>query len=143
MSSLRTKILTLTTAATLTAGALLAAVPHTNHMQKMAAQLGLTDTQQAQAKAIFQGAHQAAKPVRQQLRQERQAIQAAIQAGKSDQEIQQMASAEGPQLAQLAAIRASASAKFYSTLTPDQQQKLQAMHQARGHNRKARQAPQA
>ena len=139
MSSLKTKILTLTTAATLTAGALLAAVPHNNpmhnHLQKMAAQLSLTDAQQAQAKAIFQGARQAAKPVRQQLRQERQALQAAIQAGKSDQEIQQMASAEGPELAQLAAIRASASAKFYSTLTADQQQKLQALHQARGRNR--------
>src|SRR5271165_3289078 len=113
MSSLKTKILTLTTAAILTAGALLAAVPHNNHMnnhlQKMAAQLGLTDAQQAQAKAIFQGARQTAKPVRQQLRQERQALQAAI--------------------------RASASAKFYSTLTPDQQQKLQALHQARGHQR--------
>ena len=72
MSSLKTKILTLTTAAILTAGALLAAVPHNNHMnnhlQKMAAQLGLTDAQQAQAKAIFQGARQTAKPVRQQLR---------------------------------------------------------------------------
>jgi len=137
MSSLKTKILTLTTAATLTAGALLAAVPHNNHnhLQKMAAQLGLTDAQQAQAKAIFQGARAAAKPVRQQLHQERQALQAAIQAGKSDQEIQQMASAEGPELAQLAAIRASASAKFYSTLTADQQQKLQALHQARGQNR--------
>jgi protein CpxP len=135
MSSLKTKILTLTTAATLTAGALLAAVPHNNHMQKMTATLGLTDTQQAQAKAIFQGAHVAAKPVRQQLRQERKDVQAAIQAGKSDQEIQQIAGAEGPQLAQLAAIRASASAKFYASLTPDQQQKLLAMHQTRGHNR--------
>jgi protein CpxP len=132
MNFLSSKILTLTTAATLTAGALLAAVPHNNRMEKMAAQLGLTDAQQAQAKSIFQDAHQASKPLKQQLRQERQAVQAAIQAGQPDQQIQQLASAEGPQLAQLAAIRASAFGRFYTTLTPDQQQKLQALRQARG-----------
>lgn len=135
MSSFKIKVLTLTTAATLAAGALLAAVPHNRMQNKMAAELGLTSDQQAQVKSIFQGAAQAAKPVRQQLRQERQAVQAAIQAGKSDQEIQQLASAEGPQLSQLAAIRASAHAKFFATLTPDQQQKLQALHQARRHGR--------
>jgi len=130
------KILTLITAATLTAGALLAAIPHHHSMQaRMATQLGLTADQQAQEKAIFAAASQTAKPVKQQLRQERQAVQAAIQAGKPDQEIQQLASAEGPQLAQLAAIRASAFGKFYATLTPDQQQKLQTLRQARGHHR--------
>ncbi len=128
-----TKILILTTAATLTAGALLAAVPH-NHMQnRLTTQLGLSADQQTQAKTIFSAARQTAQPIRAQLRQERQAVQQAIQAGQTDQQIQQLASAEGPQLAQLAAIRATAFAKFYATLTPDQQQKLQAVHQARGH----------
>ena len=130
------KILTLTTAAALTAGALLAAMPHNHSMHaRLATQLALTADQQAQQKSIFSAAAQTAKPVRQQLRQERQAVQSAIQAGKPDQEIQQLAAAEGPQLAQLAAIRASAFGKFYATLTPDQQQKLQALHQARGHHR--------
>ncbi|HME10791.1 MAG TPA: Spy/CpxP family protein refolding chaperone [Bryobacteraceae bacterium] len=127
-----TKILILTTAATLTAGALLAAVPH-NRMNRLTTQLGLSTDQQAQAKSIFSAARQTAQPIRTQLRQERQAVQQAIQAGQTDQQVQQLASAEGPQLAQLAAIRASAFAKFYATLTPSQQQKLQALHEARGH----------
>lgn len=131
------KTLTLT-AATLTAGALLAAVPHNHHNMeaRLATQLGLSADQQTQAKSIFGAAHETAKPVKQQLRQERQAVESAIEAGQPDQQIQQLASAEGPQLAQLAAIRASAFAKFRATLTPDQQQKLQAMHQRREHHQK-------
>jgi len=136
MKFLNHKLLIVTTAAALSATGLLAAA-ETGHMgrhgrfgARMAAELGLTDAQKAQAKTIFQTAHQSAMPVRQQLKQERQAVRAAAQAGKSDQEIQQLAQAEGPQLAQLAGIRASAFAKFYSMLTPDQQQKLQTLRQS-------------
>ena len=133
MKFLKNKLIIVTTAAALGVGGLIAAA-ETGHMgrhgrfgARMASELGLTDAQKAQAKTIFQNARQSAMPVRQQLRQERQAVQAAIQAGKSDAEIQQLAQAEGPQLSQLAALRASTSAKFYALLTPDQQQKLQAM----------------
>lgn len=96
---------------------------------KVSSYLNLTDQQQQQAKAIFQEAKTSAQPVRQQLKQERQAIRAAIQAGKSPSEVQQMAQSEGPQLAQLAGIRAASFAKFYSILTPEQQQKLATMRQ--------------
>jgi Spy/CpxP family protein refolding chaperone len=136
MKFLNHKLLIVTAAAALSAAGLFAAA-ETGHMgrhgrfgARMAAELGLTDAQKAQAKIIFQTAHQTAMPVMQQLRQERQAVRAAAQAGKSDQEIQQLAQAEGPQLAQLAGIRASAFAKFYATLTPDQQQKLQTLRQS-------------
>lgn len=136
------KLTTLTAAAALGAAGLFAAVPQGAHMgrhgqfgNRMATALGLSDAQKTEAKAIFQSAHQTAKPVMQQLRQQRQAVQAAIQAGKPDQDVQQLASAEGPELGQLAAIRASAFEKFYATLTPDQQQKLTALRQARHGNR--------
>ena len=100
--------------------------------------LGLTDAQKTQAEAIFQNAHESAKPVMQQLRQERQAVEAAVKGGKSDQEIQQLAKAEGPEIAQLAAIRASARAKFYGLLTADQKQKLETLHQSFRANRPGR-----
>jgi periplasmic protein CpxP/Spy len=136
MKFLNKKLLIVTTAAALTATGLFAAAEaghmgrHGRFGARMAAELGLTDAQKAQAKTIFQSSHQTAMPIIQQLRQERQAVQAAIQAGKSDQEIQQLAQAEGPQLTQLASIRASAFAKFYAMLTPDQQQKLQTLRQS-------------
>jgi Spy/CpxP family protein refolding chaperone len=126
-------------AATLGTGALLAQHRMGRHGH-MAAELGLTDAQKSQAKTIFQNSHQTAKPVADQLRQDRQALQAAIQAGKSDQELQGLAAAEGADMGKLAAIRASAAAKFRAILTPDQQQKLDTMKASRRAQRKAARA---
>src|SRR5579859_4121877 len=99
MKSLKT-ILASTAITAVAAGALIAQVaapvhPHRHGFgQKMAANLGLTDQQKTQAKAIFQDARTQAQPVRQALKQERQQIQAAIKAGKSPAEVQQMAQSE-------------------------------------------------
>jgi protein CpxP len=92
--------------------------------------LNLTEAQQTQAKAIFHDARQSARPIRQQLQQTRQSLRAAVQANNSAQ-IQQLATTEGSQVGQLAAIRSTAMAKVYQVLTPDQQQKLTALQQAR------------
>ena len=89
----------------------------------MANYLNLTAAQRGQAKTIFREASQSAKPVRQQLRETRQSLQAAIKSGNSDQ-IQQFAATEGTEKGQLAAIRATAFAKLYPILTAEQQQKL-------------------
>jgi len=86
---------------------------------KMANYLNLT----TQQRAIFREAGKAAKPVRMQLRETRQSLQAAIKSGNSDQ-IQQLTATEGTEKGQLAAIRATAMAKLYPTLTAEQQQKL-------------------
>jgi periplasmic protein CpxP/Spy len=107
---------------------------------RMGPALGLTDAQKSQAKTIFQNSHQTARPVADQLRQDRQALQAAIQAGKSDQELQQLAAAEGADMGKLAGIRASAAAKFRALLTPEQQQKLDTMKSTRRAQRKAERA---
>jgi Spy/CpxP family protein refolding chaperone len=92
--------------------------------------LNLTPAQQTQAKSFFQTAHQSAQPVRQQLRQTRQSLRAAIQSNNTVQ-IQQLASTEGSEVGQLAAIRGTTMAKVYQILTPDQQQKLAQLQQAR------------
>jgi Spy/CpxP family protein refolding chaperone len=95
----------------------------------MAAALNLTDAQKSQMKSIFQEARQSSQPIRQQLRQTRQSLNAAVQAGNSDQ-IQQLSATEGTQLGQLAAIHASARAKMFKMLTPEQQQKLSTLQAA-------------
>jgi Spy/CpxP family protein refolding chaperone len=89
--------------------------------------LNMTDAQKQQAKTIFDEAHLASRSIHQSLKQIHQSVDAAIQAGKSPSEIEQMAQAEGPLQAQLAGIDAAARAKFYQSLTPDQQQKFIAM----------------
>ncbi len=92
--------------------------------------LNLTPAQQAQEKSIFQESRQSSQPLRQQLRQTRQSLWAAVKANNTAQ-IQQLAATQGSELGQLMAIRSTAMAKVYQTLTPDQQQKLQALREAR------------
>ena len=99
--------------------------------------LNLTAAQQAQQKSIFQDARQSSQPVRQQLKQTRQSLRAAIQANNTAQ-IQQLSATEGGEVGQLAAIRGRAMAKVYQILTPDQQQKLASLRQARQARRSAR-----
>jgi Spy/CpxP family protein refolding chaperone len=92
--------------------------------------LNLTPAQRAQEKSIFQEARQSAQPLRQQLRETRQSLRAAVQA-KNTAQIQQLAQTEGSELGQLMAIRSTAMAKVYQTLTPEQQQKLNDLQRAR------------
>jgi Spy/CpxP family protein refolding chaperone len=92
--------------------------------------LSLTAAQQAQTKSIFQAARQSGQPIRQQLKQTRQSLRAAVEANNTAQ-IQQLAATEGSQVGQLAAVRSTAMAKVYQILTPDQQQKLASLRQAR------------
>jgi Spy/CpxP family protein refolding chaperone len=96
----------------------------------LSAYLNLTPAQQAQQKSIFQSARQSAQPVRQQLRQTRESFRAAVQ-GNNGAQIQQLAKAEGSEMGQLAAIRGTAMAKAYQVLTPEQQQKLASLREAR------------
>src|SRR6266487_2977435 len=94
--------------------------------QRMADYLNLTSDQSAQAKQIMVGARQEAAPLRQQMKQNRQALAAAIKAG-NDAQIDQITKAEAPVIAQLAAIRAHAKEKVYATLTPEQKAKADQM----------------
>ena len=114
---------------------------HNRQHALLAAALNLTDAQKSQMKSIFQEAHQSAQPIRQQLKQTRQSLQAAVKAGDSNQ-IQQLASTEGTEMGQLAAIHASARAQMFKMLTPEQQQKLSTI-QASMHSRRRGPAPGA
>jgi Spy/CpxP family protein refolding chaperone len=94
----------------------------------MSTALNLNNQQKQQATAIFKSERDAASPVRQQLRDERHAVQKAIQTGRPIAEVQQLAQNEGPTLGDLAGMRAGAFDKFYTVLTPAQQQKLATLH---------------
>jgi len=97
---------------------------HGAMMERLNANLNLTDAQKQQAQSIFSASRQAAQPVRDQIKQTRQALAAAVKSGASDADIDKLSSSLGPLLAQETAIRTKAFAKFYGTLTPDQQGKL-------------------
>ena len=93
-------------------------------MNRLGADLNLTDAQKQQVRSIFSASRQAAQPVQDQIRQTRQALAAAVKSGASDADIDKLSSSLGPLLAQESAIRAKSFAKFYGTLTPDQKDKL-------------------
>jgi Spy/CpxP family protein refolding chaperone len=97
--------------------------------QRIVQALNLTDTQKQQSRAIMQQTRLTVQPLRQQLKQNRQALIAAVTAGKGDVEIHQLALTEGNLAGQLAAARAEALAKFYATLTPEQRAKAQLIRQ--------------
>jgi Spy/CpxP family protein refolding chaperone len=97
--------------------------------QRIAQALNLTDAQKQQAQAIIQQTRQTLQPLRQQAKQNRQALMAAIQAGKGEVEIHQLALTQGNLAGQLVAARMEALAKFYSTLTPEQRAKADLMRQ--------------
>ncbi len=103
--------------------------PRAKVRRRIAQALNLTDAQKQQAQAIIQQTRQTVQPLRQQSKQNRQALIAAIKAGKGDVEIHQLALTQGNLAGQLAVARAEALAKFYNTLTPDQRAKADLMSQ--------------
>jgi Spy/CpxP family protein refolding chaperone len=84
----------------------------------------LTSEQKAQAKAVFSQVRRDAAPLREELKQNRQALAQAIKSGKSDAEIQQLAAAQGNTMGQLIALRSQALAKFAAQLTPEQKAQI-------------------
>jgi len=95
---------------------------HKAARHRMFQALDLSDAQKQQAKQIFQQARETAQPVAKQLRENREALQAAVKANNLSQ-IQTLSAQAGPLQAQLLAIRSEAMAKFYATLTPEQRTK--------------------
>ena len=92
-------------------------------IDRLSARLNLTDTQKQQAQSIFAEARKSAQPVRAQIRQDKQALAAAVKSGaKAD--IDRISKNMGPLLAQASAIHAKAFANFYAILTPDQKSKV-------------------
>jgi Spy/CpxP family protein refolding chaperone len=101
--------------------------------QHMMAALNLTPDQKTMAKSIFGQAREASKPVRMELRQNREAMAAAIKSDNQAQ-IQKLSAERGKLMAKMIANHTEAMAKFYQTLTPAQRAKadqMQARFQAR------------
>ena len=97
----------------------------------MAQKLNLTDSQKEQARSIMDSARASAKPIAQQLRQEKTTLHDAVKAGKPDADIDQISSQVGNLEGQLTAIRTKAFAKVYALLTPEQRTQADQMHQQR------------
>jgi Spy/CpxP family protein refolding chaperone len=104
---------------------------HRNFRQQRRArfeqQLNLTDAQKAQAKTIFGQARETSKPVREQLKANRQALRAAVKADNRS-EIEKLSTARGSLMGKMMAIHSEASAKFYQMLTPEQRAKAEQLH---------------
>jgi Spy/CpxP family protein refolding chaperone len=96
--------------------------------ERMMQELNLTDAQKQDAKAIFGKARADAKPVRDELRQNREALFAAIKADDTAK-IHSLAAKQGSLMGRLTEIRADAKARFYAKLTPEQRTKADQMHQ--------------
>jgi protein CpxP len=92
-------------------------------LDRMAARLNLTDAQKQQAQSIFSEARKSAQPVRTQIRQNRQALAAAVKSD-SQADIDRISTSMGPLLAQESAIHSKAFANFYALLTPDQKSQV-------------------
>lgn len=96
--------------------------------RRMMQQLNLTDVQKQQAKAIFQQTRESVRPVREQLKQNREALAAAVKADNTA-EIHNLAAKQATLQSRMVEARADAMAKFYATLTPEQRAKSDQLHQ--------------
>jgi periplasmic protein CpxP/Spy len=95
---------------------------------RMMQNLNLTDAQKQQAKAIFQQAKADSQPIRDQLKQNREAFSSAVK-GNNVSQIQSLSAQQGNLRGHLTAIHGEAMAKFYNLLTPDQRAKADQMQQ--------------
>ncbi len=103
------------------------------HMRgmRMMKNLNLTGEQKAQAKQIFQTGRENAQPLRAQMKDARKALNDAVKAGVPDSQIDQLSATVGNLSGQLTAMQSKNFAKFYSILTPAQQDQLNAAQQKR------------
>ena len=99
--------------------------PMFGHGQMMEA-LNLTPAQKQQADTIFNDAKQKAGPIRQEMRQNREALSAAVKANNTSQ-IETLSAHQGELQGKALAIRSGAMAKFYTILTPEQRTKADDM----------------
>ena len=90
--------------------------------------LAMTPAQRNQAQMAFDQARLEAQPVRKKLKETTQALKTAVKSNNAS-EIQKVSATEGQEIGKLVAIRSSAAAKVYQSLTPDQQPKAEALHQ--------------
>ncbi|MCL5743716.1 MAG: Spy/CpxP family protein refolding chaperone [Acidobacteria bacterium] len=89
----------------------------------IAGYLDLTADQRTQTQAIMKDARTQVAALAPELKDQRAAVQEAVQNNADDNTIQNLATKQGDLQARLAAIRFKAMAKFYALLTPQQKTK--------------------
>jgi periplasmic protein CpxP/Spy len=100
--------------------------------KKMARELGLTDQQKTQAKALFQASRTQNKPLFSAMMSARHDLRALIQSGTADEAAIRAQSAKvAAAQADLAVKRAQTTKQFLALLTPDQVTKLRAIQAKR------------
>lgn len=91
--------------------------------------IGLTDAQKAEIKSIFETARTSNASLETQMKAAREAERAAIQAGKSDTELAQLAASYSQLYTQMHTARLQTEAKVYKVLTPEQREKVAKMRE--------------
>ena len=101
--------------------------PFARMRQRYMQALNLTDAQKQQAKGIFQETRQRTEPVRNELRQNRRALDAAVKADNKP-EIQKLSRVDGELMGRLIAAHSEAQARFFKILTPEQRATADKLH---------------
>jgi Spy/CpxP family protein refolding chaperone len=99
---------------------------------RAAAALNLTDAQKQYGRQVMQDARTQAQPLREQLNQNRQELEAAIKSNNTGA-ITQLTERQANLRGQVAAIHAKAMASFYAQLTPEQKAKAEELKAQRQH----------
>jgi len=87
--------------------------------------LGLTDAQQAQAKAIMEKEKPNMKPLFQQMAQSHQDIRQVVESGNFDEaKVRSIATQQSQNMIEMEVQRARVESELYQILTPDQKTKL-------------------
>jgi len=100
-------------------------------LQHLGTTLDLTESQKMAATAIFDAAKKQAEPLQTALSESRQAIESAVNANKSDAEIDALTAKQGTLIGQAGAIQAKAQRSFLGLLTAQQREKLDKLHAER------------
>lgn len=86
----------------------------------------MTPSQKDQTQAAFQEARQSAQPIRNELMNTNKALEGAIRSDDTAQ-VRQLSTTLGREIGQLVAVRSTAFAKVYKTLTPEQKMRADAL----------------
>ena len=106
---------------------------HRGHhfFKKMARELGLTDQQKSQVKALFASNRAQNKPLFSAMMTSKQQLRALVRSGADETAVRAQAAKVAASEADLAVKRAQATRQFLALLTPDQLAKLRAMQAKR------------
>jgi protein CpxP len=110
-----------------------------NYHEKMAKELGLTDQQKSQAKALFQANREDSKMMFSTLRTEKRQLHSLVQSGSADESaIRAQAAKVADVQEELAVKRAQTTKQFLTMLTPGQVTKFKEIQAKREAKRESR-----